>query len=256
MKIGFIGSGNLATQMAPALKKKGHQIVFVYSRSITNAKKLAAVCKAKAYNKVNDIPSDADVYIVALQDDQIDSIVNHLDFEPKCILHTSGSVSIDVFQKKIKNAGVLYPLQTFTKNQSPIWKKIPIFTEGRNTLSHRIANTLAKQLSDSVKNASSEKRRTIHLSAVFANNFVNHLYSLSAEILRNEKISFDILKPLILETTERIMKNDPATIQTGPARRNDIKTMKKHLQLLSKDSSKKKVYKVLSASIIDKYRGK
>jgi predicted short-subunit dehydrogenase-like oxidoreductase (DUF2520 family) len=256
MRIGFIGSGNLATQLAPALKKKGHQIVFIYSRSLANAKKLATKCRAQAYNKLSDIPSDLDVYIVALQDDQIGTIVSQLSFEPNCILHTSGSVSIDIFPKNISNAGVLYPLQTFTKNQSPVWKKIPIFIEGRNPRSAKIASTLANQLSESVKKVSSEKRRTIHLSAVFANNFVNHLYSLSSEILQKEKISFDILKPIILETTERIMNNDPSAIQTGPARRNDFKTMKKHLEILAKDSLKKKVYKVLSDSIINKYKGK
>lgn len=250
MNIVFIGSGNVASQMAPALKENGHHILCVYSRSIKNAKTLATILGCNFCNKVQDIPSIADMYIVTLQDDIIEKIINRLNFQPACIVHTSGSKSLDIFPKKFLNTGVIYPLQTFTKNRKTNWAALPIFIEGNSSKSRSAILKIAQSLSVNVQKANSLKRQQMHLAAVFANNFVNHLYSLSSELLKNEKISFDVLKPIILETTERILSADPSKIQTGPAKRKDFTTIKKHLNLLKTEKNKFKVYKTITESII------
>ena len=256
MNIVFIGSGNVATQMAPALKENGHEILCVYSRSIKNAKALSNILGCNYCNKVQNIPSNADLYIVTLQDDFIEKIINQLNFQPACIVHTSGSKPLDIFPKRFKNAGVIYPLQTFTKNRKTNWATLPIFIEANNSKSRASVSKVAHSLSKNVQKANSLKRQQMHLAAVFANNFVNHLYSLSSELLKNEKISFDVLKPIILETTERILSADPAKIQTGPAKRKDFTTIKKHLNLLKADKNKLKVYKTITESIIHTTKSK
>lgn len=256
MNIVFIGSGNVATQMAPSLKENGHTILCVYSRSIKNAKTLGKILGCNFTNKVHDIPSTADFYIVTLQDDSIEKIVRQLNFQPTCIVHTSGSKSLDVFPKMFLNVGVLYPLQTFTKNRKTNWSSLPIFIEGNNSKSIRTISKVASSLSQNVKKANSLRRQQMHLAAVFANNFVNHLYSLSSDLLKNEKISFDVLRPIIIETTERILSANPSKIQTGPAKRKDFTTIKKHLNLLKGDKNKLKVYKTITESIIHSTKAK
>lgn len=253
MKIVLIGSGNLATQLAPALKKSGNQIVCVYSRKIKNATTLANKIKTKATNKISDIPHDADLYLVALQDDVIQNVLNKLKFEPKLIVHTSGSVPLSILTTRFKNSGVFYPLQTFTRTVKTNWNTIPILIEGSNKFSIQILEKLANEISKKVVKVNSTKRSSIHLAAVFANNFVNHLYSISSDILKKEKISFDILKPIISETTSRVMNGDPLKSQTGPAKRKDYKTISKHLKMLKADTDKKKVYQSITTSILNKY---
>ncbi len=253
MKIVLIGSGNLATQLAPALKKSGNQIVCVYSRKIKNATTLANKIKTKATNKISELPIDADLYIVAIQDDAIQLVLDQLEFNPKLIVHTSGSVPLTVLSSKYKNSGVFYPLQTFTRTVKTNWNTIPILIEGSNKFSIQILEKLANEISKKVVKVNSTKRSSIHLAAVFANNFVNHLYTISSDILKKEKISFDILKPIISETTSRVMNGDPHKIQTGPAKRKDHKTISKHLTMLQRDSDKKKVYQSLTASILNAY---
>ena len=253
MKIVLIGSGNLATQLAPALKKSGNQIVCVYSRKIKNASALANKIKTKATNKISELPIDADLYIVAIQDDAIQLVLDQLEFNPKLIVHTSGSVPLTVLSSKYKNSGVLYPLQTFTLTGKTNWKKTPILIEGSNKNSLGILEKLANAIASKVVKVNSDKRSSIHLAAVFANNFVNYMFTIASDILKNEKISFDLLKPIILETTSRIINGDPLKSQTGPAKRKDHKTISKHLKMLKADTDKKKVYQSITTSILNKY---
>lgn len=256
MKIVILGAGNLAWHLAPFLRKKGHEIIAVYSRTKLSAESLAKKVKAVSTNKIVDIPVDADLYIVALQDKSISTVLKTLPFIPNCIAHTSGSVSISVFPKKFKNTGVLYPLQTFSKNRKVNLSDVPFLIETSNLRTKKILSSLAKSISPNVHFISSDKRKKIHLAAVFANNFVNHLYSISADILKESKLSFDLLKPLIMETASKVQGNAPEKMQTGPARRNDIEVINSHLNLLKGQKNKKAVYSLLSASIIDKFKAR
>lgn len=256
MKIVLIGAGNLAWHLASALKKSGHQILAVYSRTKSSAELLANRVKAIPVNKIEALPTNADLYIIALPDQAISPFLKSLKFIPNAIVHTSGSISISIFPKRFKNIGVLYPLQTFSKNNKVNLKYIPFLLESNNAMTKKIVVNIAKSISSKVHFINSEKRKKIHLAAVFSNNFVNYLYSLSAEILKENKLPFDLLKPLILETSRKILENTPEKMQTGPARRNDIETIHAHLRLLSGQKQMKTIYKLLSTGIIDKYKGK
>jgi predicted short-subunit dehydrogenase-like oxidoreductase (DUF2520 family) len=253
MKIVLLGAGNVAHHLGPLLKKKGHVIMQVYSPTFRNGKELALKLKCSHVQSISEISNEADIYIVALKDDAISNVINKITFRPRLIVHTSGSIGIDVFPKQIRNTGVLYPLQTFSKNSKTTPQQIPMCIEGSNKKSLEIIRKLANSISPMVYKVNSDKRRIIHLAAVFANNFTNYLFSLSAKILEKNNIKFEILLPLINETINKISKEKPANIQTGPARRNDKAVIKKHLKLLSNDAEVRKVYSILSKSIARRY---
>ena len=256
MKIVIIGAGNLAWHIAPPLLRMGHQITSVYSRTRTSADALAKKVRSKAIIEIDLIPEDADMYIVALQDKAIASVVKELKFVPELIVHTSGALPLSVFPEKFKNTGVFYPLQSFSKNRKVKLDSVPFLLESSNSKTKKILSDLAKQYSDSIHFVTSDKRKKIHLAAVFANNFVNHLYSLSADILKENKLPFDLLKPLIAETAAKIKENHPDKMQTGPARRTDQPIIEQHRRLLKGQKQRKAIYTLLNQSILDKFKGK
>ncbi len=253
MKIVLLGAGNVAYHLGPLIKKNGHTILQVYSPTARNGKALALKLKSIHIQSTSEISNEADIYIVAIKDDAITNVINKLTFLPQLIVHTSGSIGIDVIPKRFKNSGVLYPLQTFSKNSKTTPGQIPICIEGSNKKSLRIIRKLANSISPLVYEVNSEKRRIIHLAAVFANNFTNYLLSLSAKILEKNNVKFEVLLPLINETIDKISKEKPADVQTGPARRNDKAVIKKHMKLLSNDPDVQKIYSVLSKSIARRY---
>ncbi len=252
MKIVLIGAGNLAYHLGPVLKKQGHQISMIYSRSSTGAKKLATAVKCDYTTRIQNIPKDADLYLVALPDHAIKIFVSKLSFIPKCIAHTSGSVSLSVFPGKWKNCGVFYPLQTFSKKRKVDFKTIPICIEGRNSKTNLLLRETAK-VSTHVVKMNSDKRKVLHLAAVIVNNFPNLLFTLANDLLNEEKLSFELLRPLILETANKVQDNLPYTMQTGPARRGDAETIKKHRKLLASSRVTKDIYNLLSKTIENKY---
>ncbi len=254
MKIVIIGAGNLAWHIAPKLKKLGHEIIGVYSRTKKSADLLSKRIGSDSFSDIERIPENADLYIVALHDKAIASIVRQLKFIPKFIAHTSGATPLSAFPVKFKNVGVFYPLQSFSKNRTVKFDSVPFLIESKNTKTKKVLSGLARQLSANVHFVSSEKRKRVHLAAVFANNFVNHMYSLSAEILQENQLSFDLLKPLIFETAAKIKENHPDKMQTGPARRNDQPVIKEHLKLLRGKKQRKDIYTLLNQSILDKFK--
>ena len=194
---------------------------------------------------------EADVYIIAVPDDAIEDFSALLPFNDKLVVHTSGSVSMQTLDGKNKK-GVFYPLQTFTKNKLADFTNIPICIEAEDSSDLNTLQTLAEAISNSVTVISSEERKTVHLAAVFVNNFVNHLYTISEAIMQEQNLDFDLLKPLIAETAEKIQYLAPGNVQTGPAKRNDLKTIENHLHLL-KDSPYKKVYEHMTEAIKKHY---
>lgn len=248
-KIVLIGSGNLATQIGITLYQAGYQVIQVYSRTIKNAQILAKKVKATAINNLDLLDADATLYIVAVKDDAIETLVKQLQLKDKIVLHTSGSVSIDVLKKASSNYGVLYPLQTFSKSKKVNFKTIPICVEANNAKTKTNITYFAKSISQKVYQLNSEQRLQLHLAAVFACNFSNHMYVIAESILKEHKLSLDILKPLIKETADKIETESPLLMQTGPAVRGDKKTMEAHLKLLSKTKNRKAIYTLLSESI-------
>jgi predicted short-subunit dehydrogenase-like oxidoreductase (DUF2520 family) len=249
MKIVLIGSGNVATHLGKAFQNCGHEIMQVYSRLDSNAKGLANVLKCEHTYHIKEINTKADVYFIALKDDVIEGIVKKIKFPGKVIIHTSASLPMDILNKSSKDFGVFYPLQSFTKNRKINLKEVPVFIEANNSKSKKVLLELAKCISDKVSEISFEQRLTLHVAAVFANNFTNHLYKIAGDILKTSGLSFDVLKPLIKETADRVMTTDPSKVQTGPAQRKDHKTIKKHLDLLKNFQAYHNIYSIFSQSI-------
>lgn len=249
IKISIIGSGNVATQLGLTLHNEGYLISQVYSRSIKNAEILSKKLKAKAIVDLKKLSADSSIYIISVKDDAIESVAKQLKLKDQIVVHTSGSVSIDILKKTSKNYGVFYPLQTFSKEKNTTFKTIPICIEANNNTTSTSLQYFAKSISANVQKVNSEQRKKIHLAAVFACNFSNHMYTIAEQLLAKDQLTLDILKPLIEETANKIKDNKPSKVQTGPAVRNDKKTMAAHLKLLKKEKDLQKIYELLSKSI-------
>ncbi|MDH8701909.1 putative short-subunit dehydrogenase-like oxidoreductase (DUF2520 family) [Dysgonomonadaceae bacterium PH5-43] len=249
-KITLIGAGNVATHLGKALKERGFLIQQVYSRTLQSAKELGLTLNVAFTNDINYINKDADIYIFSVKDSALPQLLQQLPSLQGLLVHTAGSLPLDVFNvNKYNRYGVLYPLQTFSKNRVISFQNIPIFVEANNTNDESLLLELASHISDNALKLSSEKRKQLHLAAVFACNFVNDMYVNAADILERENLSKDYLLPLIKETASKIKEMHPRDAQTGPAVRYDTNVINKHLELLKYDSAKATVYKTLSDDI-------
>jgi len=252
----FIGAGNLATHLSQALQKSGNNIIQVYSKTEANAKTLANKLDASYICNIDKINTDADLYIFALKDEVIPSILNQAILKNKLLIHTAGSLPIEIFNQYTNNFGCIYPLQTFSKNRDVDFSQIPIFIEGNNNNVTEILKEIALQLSNNVVEIDSISRAKLHLSAIFACNFANHLFTIAADILKSSNLNFDYLKPLIIETTQKILEIPPLQAQTGPAMRNDQNIMQKHLDLLADNKDYQNLYRFVSESIVNMHFNK
>ncbi len=249
ISIVVIGFGNVGKHLSEAFHEApGLVLRQIYNRSnITLPESLQQVAFTNNLTAV----LDADVYVIALPDDHIAQISSKIDKKDSLVVHTSGGVAMEEIASKNRR-GVLYPLQSFSKHRSVDFKSVPICIEAETKEDLELLRKLGKQISGKVAEISSEDRASLHLSAVFVNNFVNHLYHISEELLQQKKLNFDLLKPLIKETAKKIEELSPSEAQTGPAIRNDEKTLRKHLQIL-KDSPYETLYRDLTASIQKTY---
>jgi len=247
----FIGAGNLAAQLSKALQKKGFNISQIYSRTEKSAKILADELKTNFTNSIINIESNADIYFVAIKDSAVDEVLSKINFNNKLVVHCSGGLSISILEKYSKNYGVFYPLQTFSKNRDVDFVSVPIFIEANLKLNENLLREVANGISDSVIILNSEQRKYLHISAVFASNFVNHFYTIAAEILKSKEIPFEVLKPLILETANKVQEMLPEKSQTGPAVRFDENIVFDHLNKLEEFNEYKELYKSISKSIFE-----
>jgi predicted short-subunit dehydrogenase-like oxidoreductase (DUF2520 family) len=254
-KVVLLGAGNLATQLALALQEKGIQLVQVYSRTIDSARTLAGKVNCKSTNELSQLANEADLYIIAVKDAAIQEVLENLALsESKLIVHTAGSVPMKILEGFTQNYGVFYPLQTFSRTRKVDFSEIPLCIEANHPSNLMKLQDLAGKLSDTVRQINSEERKTLHLAAVFTNNFVNHFYSVGAEILRAKHLNFDLLKPLIAETAAKIGSMPPAEAQTGPARRNDQQVIQSHLKMLDELPEYRKIYSFVTESISQFYQ--
>ncbi len=241
----ILGSGNVATHLFKAFNKVDSiNINQWYSRRID-----AITSYKNDVEIVDDLTliKDADVYILAVSDDAISELSSQLPFENKLVLHTSGSVSVYDIDKKHKR-GVFYPLQTFSKEAEIDFEHVPICIETIDKKSYPIIKELALAIGSPTKKVNSDQRKVLHLAAVFVNNFTNQLYRIGHEITESQGAEFDLLKPLILETAKKVQELSPFKAQTGPAKRNDQKTIRKHLKLLG-NQHHEAIYQLLTTSI-------
>lgn len=247
LEVVIIGSGNVAQHLIKAFKKSTKiKVVQVYSRNTESLSHLLPSSKITSdYAKLKEVS----LYIIAVSDAAVVEVSSKIPFTNKLVLHTSGSIAInDLDSKNIR--GAFYPVQTFSKAKNVDFRTIPICIEIEQETMYNVIETVAHSISDSVYTITSEQRKSLHIAAVFVNNFVNYLYQIGNEICDENKLNFEILKPLILETANKVMKLSPIEAQTGPAKRNDSQTINAHLNFL-KFENQKEIYKILTKSIID-----
>lgn len=252
MNISIIGAGNVATNLSRALCQAGHTIHCVYSRTALSAQKLAQTIGCKSTCKLEDIP-ESDIYIFSVKDDALLPIITTFSkLRPHGLyVHTAGSMPMSIFKNFIENYGVLYPLQTFTKKRQIDLQEVPILIEANSAKNSATLIELARSLSVSVYQLTSEARLKLHLAAVFANNFSNHSIAIAGKIIEDAGLPDVLLYPLITETIKKIKEMGAIEGQTGPAVRFDQKVLQKHLNLLKGDPMRQNIYKAMSLSIRD-----
>ena len=250
MKIVLIGAGNLATHLGKALHAAGHDMIQVFSRTMQSAETLASLLDAEPLTDMAQVRDDADVYIFSVKDSALEQLISQLcGGEKKVFLHTAGSMPMSVFRGKALHYGVLYPMQTFSKQREVDFSIIPCFIEANDEFAQKQIEGLAGQISHRVYQLSSEDRKYLHLSAVFACNFANHCYAASQELLQQHGIPFDVMLPLIDETAAKVHGMTPKEAQTGPAVRYDENVIGKQIQLLENQPYFQKIYDCMSKSI-------
>jgi predicted short-subunit dehydrogenase-like oxidoreductase (DUF2520 family) len=259
MTVSIIGAGNLAWHLVNVFEDNNIRVAEVFSRTKKKAESITGYLYDVVIKTDLDFTkSPSEVFILAITDDAILEVASKMSLPQNAILvHSSGAKGLkDLLPSLDKNydvkLGVFYPLMTFTKGLKVDFEAIPICVEGENESVYKHLEKLANKISKRVFQVNSEQRAVLHVAAVFACNFTNHLWALSKEIAEEESLDFDILKPLIQETFNKAMKADhPSDVQTGPAVREDNHTLQKHRQILKDDSDLLNVYDSLTKSIQD-----
>ncbi len=253
-QIVILGAGNVASNLAFAFHKAGIKKLHIHNRTENSAKQLAEKLDCTYSSDFENIPTNADLYLIAVKDDAIQELCENQTVKKKIennlSVHTAGSVDIKILKQLSSNYGVFYPLQTFSKHKILNFKTIPICIEASSGFNYNKLRKFALEISEDVRNINSEQRKYIHLAAVFANNFTNRILTFAEEILAEKDIDFNILYPLIEETLNKIKNESPAKIQTGPAARNDKTVLNLHLELLKDKPELQKIYDSISKNIL------
>jgi len=246
ISISVIGAGQVGKKFCRAINAAENlHLEQWYNRSKINPK--IGLNNVNFCNNLMELKL-VDLYIIAVSDSAIETISNALPFENRLVVHTSGSVALRYLNKKNRK-GVFYPLQTFSEASNLPFFKVPICIETSDIKDRKLLKKVATELGSPTYLIQSEQRQSLHLSAVFVNNFTNQLFRIAHELTDLHGIEFDILKPLIKETTQKLDLMSPYMAQTGPAKRNDKKTIEQHLRMLDKAPKYKKIYEVLTQSI-------
>lgn len=251
-KVVLLGSGNVAFHLADALNSSGISIIQIFGRNEITVKELSNTIGTNYTTKPENIISDADIYFFCMNDSANIEISGKITVKGNPVfVHTAGSQSMQIFDSKTKNYGVFYPFQTFTKGIDTNFSAIPICIEASNQYSNNILTEIAKKLNCKTYQLDSSNREELHLCGVFASNFMNHCVSISESILEEKNIDKDLIRPLLDQSFHKILTAGANNSQTGPALREDNKTIEKHIKLLSNKKQYSKVYKVLTESIIE-----
>jgi predicted short-subunit dehydrogenase-like oxidoreductase (DUF2520 family) len=245
IKVVILGSGNVASHLIKAMEANDAiDLVQVFARSKKSLENLIDL--SKITTSFADL-KEADVYVISVSDKAIEEVSNQIPFTNKLVVHTSGTMGFDVINPKNKR-GVFYPLQTFSKSKEVDMKSVPFCLETENIEDYKTIENLAKSLSNSVYAINGEQRKSLHISAVFVSNFVNHMYQIGNALCEENNVPFAILQPLIEETANKIKTLTPTDAQTGPAIRNDEPTIQKHLEALE-NPIYKELYQKITLSI-------
>ena len=252
MRVAIIGSGNVATILGEKICVAGHEVLQVYSRDPAAAHKLAVLVGGRPVSRPGDLDSSADLYLIAVSDSAIAEVAGWLRVNDGLVVHTAGSVVMEVLRPCSPNYGVLYPLQSLRREITPS-AEIPLLVDGSNSESLEQLFNFGRTIAGTVQGADDQKRMKLHISAVIMNNFTNHLYTLASDYCKKENIDFRLLMPLILETSERLKFRSPGELQTGPAVRNDSGTIRNHLEQLQNYPDLSEIYRLFTEKILDYY---
>lgn len=254
IKAVIIGAGNVGTHLAIALQNEGIKIVQIVSKTMKSAVELASRMECSFTTDLAEVTPHADIYIVCVTDNAIIPVLRQLQVGNKFIVHTSGSMGIDVFYDLAQNYGVVYPMQTFSKFKDMQYGQIPIFIEANTPENQHMLLNFVKKISPHVQIINSQQRSMLHICAVFANNFSNHMCTIAELLLKDSQLKFDTFRPLLRETFEKLAKYSPMMSQTGPAKRQDVHIIEKHIHLLEAYPDMQEIYKNISNSILKMHK--
>ena len=249
MKIVIIGSGNVAYHLAKAFTQNNIEVSQIFGRNEVELNKISEELNIPYSTKEL---ADADLYLISVSDSAVEQVSDLIKTEKALVAHTSGSLPIETLNGDYRKAS-FYPLQTFSKTKNLDYSKIPFFIEAENQIDEKSLFELASLISDNVETSDYEKRKYIHLTAVFACNFVNHLFARAKEISDSQDLDFNYFIPLIDETVEKIHHLEPKSAQTGPAVRGDERVLKLHEDLIT-DEEHLKIYQLMNESIQKMYQ--
>lgn len=251
-KIVIVGTGKVAFRLAKRLKTKGLQIAQVFGRNSESAAALAGELNCPWTSEITDLLPDADWVLLAVSDDAIETVAAQIaEVLPNVLLtHTSGGTPGHILAPFLARYGVFYPLQSFTKERQPVWSKIPFCVDASTKEDVLFLKMMAKVVGNLVYQVNDQQRATLHVAAVFANNFTNHCFTIAEKILEEADLPFEMLHPLMEETLAKAISDSPAKMQTGPAARGDKETIARHLKLLENHTNWKAIYAIVSEDII------
>ncbi|NVK49187.1 MAG: DUF2520 domain-containing protein [Cyclobacteriaceae bacterium] len=253
-KIAFLGAGNVAWHLAPALENTGHQITEVYSRDLAHAKRVTErLYTAIPKDDLDFSDSEAQVFILAVKDDAIAEVADAVILPEESILvHTSGTLPLDILNySSATYTGIFYPLQSFTAGQKMDISEVSFLLESDDQEILKILRKLAKSLSHHIYTVRSKDRKAVHVAAVFASNFTNHMIRIAEELMQRQGLDFEMLKPLIVETISKSLQIGAKKAQTGPAIREDYETLEEHHHFLNYNEQLAEIYRLISQDIID-----
>lgn len=250
-KIVLVGAGNVASHLGKAFQRAGCEVIQVYSRTEASASELAETLATAYTTSLEDLRTDAHLYVVALKDAVLQELIPRIvkDKPDAVFVHTAGSVPMQVWEGFARRYGVLYPMQTFSKRREVDFTEVPFFVEADGEETLQALKVLAGRLSPNVREATSEQRKHLHLAAVFACNFTNHMYALCHRLLEKQGIPFGVMLPLIDETARKVHELKPEDAQTGPAVRYDENVINRHLSMLADEPEMQELYEKISKSI-------
>lgn len=249
LTIAIIGAGNVATHLAPALAEVA-DVRQICAHTAEHARAIAdKIAGCQAIASVSELDTNLDLYLIAANDSAIPEIAEEMPRVAGIVAHTSGSVPMEAIKAASEHVGVFYPLQTFSKNAIVDVKHAPFFTEGSDSPTLATLDALVKSMGIEPRHADSRQRSVLHVAAVFACNFANHMWAIADSILDKEGYPLNVFAPLLQATLDKAMSMPPAQAQTGPAARKDYQTISKHISMLS--GNDRDIYKLLTSSIIE-----
>ena len=256
LRCALIGAGNVAWHLGPELENAGYAVHEVYSRNPRNAATLVErLYHAEVKKDLDFSSSSSQLFIICVSDDAIKDVVTEIALPEESILvHTSGAQPLSILDyAATEHIGVLYPLQTFSKQRKISFKEIPIFIESDDMPVINVLSDIAESIASRAVIIDSKSRKALHIAAVFACNFTNHMLTLSKSISESNDLDFGLLQPLIVETITKSLEIGPEFSQTGPAIRKDLQTLDNHLEFLANDEEVQKIYRIITQHIIDYY---